>query len=308
MAVRIARRIFSREGISALLLVCLASAACVGLGFWQWHRYEAKSERAAIIQENYDAAPVPLDAVLPDPDAPLDPLDTWTQVELTGSYCTDPDCVLYVRNRAYGQLIGFWQLVPFETEHSTVLVVRGWVDTTGTGSEPASEPPIPDGPATVVVRLRPAETVLPGRTNPPGQVQTITPAQIQPLLPPGMPPLQQSAYGVMAAEDPVVSPLPRAPEAPDTGLGPHLAYTFQWWLFALFFPVALVIRTRRSLLDEDADEAAVTAEGSAGAAQGATGPAAGAAPRAVSAEARALARRRSQDEEEEDALVDRRSR
>ncbi|MCL6424130.1 SURF1 family protein [Brachybacterium sp. JHP9] len=310
MAARVLRRLLSREGIASVLLVAVASMVCIGLGMWQWHRFEVKSERADVIAANYAAAPVALQDVLPDAGSSLAPEQLWTPVELHGSYCTEPGCTLYVRNRSYGQLVGFWQLVPFETdEGEIVLVVRGWVDTTEAGSTPAIEPPLPEGPATVIARMRPAESPLAGRSNPPGQVQTITPSQIAPLLPLDGTELLQNAYGIMATEDPAVTPLPRAPEAPDRSLGSHLAYTVQWGLFALFFPVALVVRTRRSLLDEDE-------YGGEPAEQGADEPAGAAAPartsargsRAVlpaqSAEARAQARRRSRDEEEEDALVD----
>src|SRR5699024_567376 len=61
------------------------------------------------------------------------------------------------------------------------------------------------------------------------------------------------AFGELAAEEPAVD-RPAALPSPDTSLGPHLSYAFQWWVFALFFPGALVYRTRRQLQDLAAEE------------------------------------------------------
>ena len=65
--------------------------------------------------------------------------------------------------------------------------------------------------------------------------------------------LVAQAYGELAAEDPA-GPRPAALPSPDTSLGPHLSYAFQWWIFALFFPGALIYRTRRLFQDVAEDE------------------------------------------------------
>jgi cytochrome oxidase assembly protein ShyY1 len=298
------RRMFlTREGLVWLLVVAIASTTCVLLGFWQWHRFEAKRDRAQVIESNYDADPVGLDTVLATPDTPLATTDQWTQVTLEGEYCTDPDCILYVRNRPYNGRTGFWQLAPFTTDQGTVLVARGWLDTTETTSEPASEPPLPEGHTTAVVRLRPVEAPFENRTSPPGQVQTITPDQVEAALPDLTTPLVTGAYGVLVSEDPAVSPMPTAVPAPDTDLGPHLSYAIQWWIFAAFFPVGMVLvlrrkeRTEDGEVDgaEDGDDAPIEDR----AANQTRHPVPSRRPRPTVA-----ARARGQDEEEEDALID----
>jgi cytochrome oxidase assembly protein ShyY1 len=338
MARSILRQLASRDGLKGVLAVLLAMAVCIGLGFWQWHRFEGKRENAHVIETNYTADPVGIGDVLPAADTSLPSADRWKQVEMTGEYCTQPECVLYVRNRPLSSSVGFWQLVPFTTDQGTLLVVRGWVDGAEASSTPASEPPVPQGRTTVVVRMRPDEPVLEDRTNPPGQVQTVTPSAIAPDLPDLPSSVYTGAYGELVSEDPPVSPMPQRLETPDTGLGPHLSYAVQWWLFAAFFPVALVVRTRRRILDEAPDAAAGTSAqadrpardpadaahsggtGEAGTATtdgpGGTGRSpmrarsasrAAAPSRGTSAEHRP-ARRRSQDEEEEDELLDHRGR
>ncbi|WP_394216324.1 SURF1 family protein [Brachybacterium vulturis] len=288
--------LLSRETLLGLVAVLVLAAACVLLGMWQFGRYENRAEQAAVIESNYDAAPVALDEVLPDIEAPLPVTAEWTPVELHGSYCTGDDCVLFVRNRQLSGRVGFWQLVPFRAEDgTTVLVVRGWVPSVSGASQPADPAPVPEGEMTVTVRLRPAEVVL-DREPPPGQTHSVNPRQSAQLLGLSTQELVTGAYGELAAEEPP-GERPAALPSPDTSLGPHLSYAFQWWIFALFFPAALVYRTRRQFQDLAAEEQQAHAE-AAPAAQPGRRTADHRPRRAV------RTRRRGQDEEEEDALID----
>ncbi|MFC0674304.1 SURF1 family cytochrome oxidase biogenesis protein [Brachybacterium hainanense] len=328
-----ASRSAARDLVTAVLAVTLAAALCIGLGLWQWHRFENRREIAATVRANIDADPVALDQVLDGPDRSLPPSRDWTPVELTGSYCTDPGCVLYVRNRPLGGSVGFWQLVPFETDAGTLLIVRGWIDSDEVDSAPVSEPEVPAGEITVTAHLRPAEEVLEDRSNPPGQVQSVAPVQFAAELPVAGP-VYTGVYGDLIAESPADVARPQPLEEPDTSLGPHLSYAFQWWIFALFFPAALIIRARRTRRDERAAQAEADAsrgpaptEDGGGAGRPGAGPgdppspgsaALGSADRSPrrsrrgsegrSPEASRNRRARSLDEEEEDALLDDRDR
>lgn len=295
------RVLLSRETLLAVLGVLLASALCVGLGFWQFGRFEHKRDVAAVIHANFDAEPVTLQSVLPSPESALAPEDDWTPVSLHGSYCTDAQCVLYVRNRQLDGQVGFWQLVPFRTEDgSTLLVVRGWVNSKGDVSEPVAAPPVPKGDLDITVRLRPAEPTL-DRKIPPGQVHSVNPPQIDALLPEHGGTMFHGAYGALDAEAPA-GPRPAAMPDPETGLGPHLSYAFQWWIFALFFPAALIYRTRRTILDlEEMNEESAADESADGTADDASGTRTTTDHRPRRA---AHSRPRGQDEEEEDALID----
>lgn len=253
----------TRSWALAALGVVAAMIACVLLGIWQFHRFEAKSARADLIDRNYSASPTTLDALLPRPDSVLPAQDAWRTVRLTGEYCTDPDCILYARNRPYNGEVGFAQLVPFRTADGTMMVARGWVPMKETGSAPDSPPSVPTGRRTIVVRVRPTEPVLKDRTNPPGQIQSIAPEEFVPRER-EQPGLRTGAYGEMVSEDPAASPRPTAFPRPDTSLGPHLSYAFQWWVFALFFPVAWIVRARRAVLDAQAPDPGSVASGPAG--------------------------------------------
>lgn len=317
------RLLLSRDTLLALVVVLVLAAVCVSLGKWQYGRFEDKRDRAEVIETNYDASPAPLAEEMPDPAAPLADEQEWAPVRMQGSYCSDPGCVLYVRNRQIGGQVGFWQLAPFRAEDgTTLLVVRGWVPEDSGASSPADPPAVPEGPLTVTARLRTAEPVL-DRVPPEGQAHSVNPTQIAGLLDLDPDSLVVGAYGELAAEQPEAA-RPQALPAPETGLGPHLSYAFQWWIFALFFPGALVFRLRRQFQDlaaEEADAASDTASdaptdtGAAPAdAQDETARAARPAPTTTAAGDRdttahrprraVRARRRGQDEEEEDALID----
>ena len=344
MTGRSARRriLLSRDTLLGLIAVLVLAAVCVVLGMWQFGRYEDRRDAAEVIRTNYDASPVALDEVIDDVEAPLPASREWTPVTLRGSYCTEPSCVLYVRNRQLEGSVGFWQLVPFRTdEGTTLLVVRGWVPSDSSASQPADPAPIPEGELTATVRLRPAEVVL-DREPPPGQTHSVNPGQSAGLMGLEDPEVVTGAFGELAAEEPAAD-RPAALSSPDTSLGPHLSYAFQWWVFALFFPGALVYRTRRQLQDLAAEEQEARADAAghehapgaqdavdagtddAGTADGTDSPegtgqepespregegARRPAPRRTDRRThhrprRAVhTRRRGQDEEEEDALID----
>lgn len=252
------RILLTREWALGAVLVVLAMIACALLGWWQFQRYEGRAEHKALIEANYAAPAVPITDILSAPGTDLPTQDRYRTVRLTGEYCTDPSCVLYVRNRPLNGTVGFLQLVPFRTEQGTVLVVRGWVQTQEASSEPADPPPPPSGPETIIVRLQPDEPVLADRRNPPGQIQSIAPEMVAGIVP-GLDGLHTGAYGELVEESPPAAAHLLPLEKPDTGLGPHLSYAFQWWAFGLFFPIAWVVRARRAVLDERTADAVVTA-------------------------------------------------
>lgn len=297
------RLLFSRESLVGLLVVTIGAVTCIFLGLWQFGRFEDKRDRAALIEQQVEAEPQSLATVLPEHDSTLAPDAEWSPVRMHGRYCTGENCVLYVRNRTLGGRTGFWQLVPFTEESGrTTLVVRGWVDSDSQRSAPAEQPRVPDGELTVTGVLRPVERELSSRSDPPGQVQSVHPGTVAERT--GVDPqvLTAGAYLVMREEDPAhntqaLLPLPR----PDTSLGPHLSYAFQWWIFASFFPVGWVVLLRRRLREEDdaTDSAPDPPAVDTDEAHPPSTPTPDGAP-----PSRRRSRRPTRDEEEEDALID----
>ena len=194
------------------------------LGQWQWHRYEARKERAERITSHYEAPPVPVAGVVGTSPLPL--AREWTRVSASGTYADQQ--TLLVRNRPLQGAYGYEVLVPLRlADGETLLVDRGWVPNAPSAEELPEVPPPPAGAVTVTGWLRPSEKSL-GRDLPAGQVASINVPEAsrqlaEPLL---------GGYLVLQREQTPAGPAPERPaplERPDTNLGPHQAYAFQWW-------------------------------------------------------------------------------
>lgn len=224
----------SRRWLGALAAAAVFAVVAFFLGQWQWHRYEAKAARADRIEAHYDAPPRPLAQVLGD--APLALGEEWTRVTAVGRYAADD--TLLVRNRPHDGAYGYEVLVPLRTQEGSVLLVdRGWVPNAESASTLPEVPAAPTEPLTVTGWLRQSEQSL-GRDLPSGQLASIDLAEASRQV--GSPLL--GGYLVLEVERRADGSAPERPtplEPPDTGIGPHQAYAFQWWL-AMVAAFALV--------------------------------------------------------------------
>ena len=164
------RRLFTPRWLGALLLAALFSVACYHLGWWQYHRHEAKAERNARLDAHYRADPVPLGTVLTPGGLALE--DDWTRVTLTGSYAGGP---VYVRNRTNEKQAGYEVLWSLREEQGgpEVVVDRGWVPVSARGAN--ALPPVaaaPTGEVTVTGWVRRGEASR-GRDEAPGQLASL---------------------------------------------------------------------------------------------------------------------------------------
>lgn len=252
-----------RESIGLWLMALVFATACVFLGRWQLHRYQAKHAKAELVSRNYDAPPVPLGRLLPSPTTALRASLEWRQVQAEGTY--DSPGTLLVRNRPHrGQgaqgVYGYEVLVPLRLDDGTVLLVdRGWLPNGTRGNDPGAAPDAvpapPRGRVQVLARLKPSEPAHAERL-PPGQVASIAVRQIGARL--GLPVYQ--AYAVLARESPSASPAPALLDPPvlDGGEGINASYAVQWLLFALLglgFPI-WVARRRRDAVRQPGDDVA----------------------------------------------------
>lgn len=235
-----------------LALVIAFAIACCSLGMWQLDRRTQTLGAIAKVEANYDSTPVAIGSLLPSLSSFSDDQE-WLQARLEGHYLRDDQ--LLVRTRPLGGNPGFEVLVPFELADGSVFVVdRGWVPVGTTQDAPDSVPAAPSGEVTVVVRLKPGEPALAGRTAPPGQVATIELAGIQKLLDR---PTYTGAYGLMVTETPPAAQRPTPLPKPAIDEGPHLSYAFQWFVFGLlgFIGLAWAVRQEFRLVNaEDPEE------------------------------------------------------
>jgi cytochrome oxidase assembly protein ShyY1 len=271
---------------SYIAVAIVFAVACGFLSNWQFTRNADRAEQLALVARNYDAEPVPLEAMIA-PGTALGGADEWRPVALEGEYLADQQ--LLVRNRPHGGTAAFEVLVPFRLTGGRVLLIdRGWVPPGEDQPLPDAIPAPPEGDATIIARLRPAEQLpASGRSAPEGQVPSINPELVAETIEPGDgAELELSAYGVMVSEDPAPATRPAAFAAPSEDPGPYLSYAIQWILFAImgFVFIGYVIRTERRHRREDAEDRARGVEP---------------APRD-----RTPARRADRDMEDEDSILD----
>jgi len=229
----------TRWAVYVLIAIGFA-VACVFLSQWQFDRNATREEQIALVEQNYDADPVPL-ADLIGADGALQPNDEWHPVLLRGEYLVDEQ--LLVRNRPHGGTSAFEVLVPFQDADGRVFIVdRGWVPP-GEGDSPDSVAAPPSGEVEVIVRLRPGEQVpASGRGAPAGQVPTINLPTIAELVDGDV---ITGAYGQLISEDPAANTALGGFSSPTDDPGPHLSYAIQWILFAImgFIFIGYIIRT-----------------------------------------------------------------
>lgn len=240
---------FVRWGVYLLIAAAFA-VACAYLSQWQFDRNESRGGQIALVEQNYDATPVPLTEAI-GTDGVFDAGDEWLPVTLEGEYLAD-DQVL-VRNRPHGGTSAFEVLVPFRDEDGRLFIVnRGWV-APGEGSLPDEVADAPSGTVSITVRLRAGEALpTSGRSAPEGQVPTIH----LPTVADGLDgEVVTTAYGQLISEDPAPTEALGGFDAPDEDPGPHLSYAIQWILFAAmgFIFIIYMIRTERQKLREEAE-------------------------------------------------------
>ena len=216
------------------------AVACAFLSNWQFDRNEERAEQLALIEQNYDAEPMPLAEVFGS-DGAFAADDEWHPVLLRGEYLAAEQ--LLVRNRPHGGTSAFEVLVPFRDMSGSIFIVdRGWVPP-GEGAEPDVVPAPPTGTIEVIVRLRPGES-LPssGRSAPEGQLPTIHLQSVAATLDGDV---ITSAYGRMVSENPSAETRLGGFDSPTDDPGPHLSYAIQWILFAImgFIFIGYIIRT-----------------------------------------------------------------
>lgn len=224
---------FWRLIVTPRWLIALAVTIVFGLittlfAQWQWDRRGQAVAEIERVDNNYDRSPVAIGQILGDSDS-FDADDKWRPVAVRGEYVAAEE--MLVRTRPRGGSVGFDVVVPFVSDSGQAyLVSRGWVPTGDAGDLPDRVPAPPVGEVEVVGRLLPGEPQIPGRGAPEGQLATINLAQA--AAESGVD-VHQGAYIALERETPGVSPTPVLQDRPQLDEGPHLSYTFQWYLFGI---------------------------------------------------------------------------
>ena len=220
------------------LLVPVGMALCLLAANWQYNRHVNRSAEDARVRNNAQAPVVPIDT-LSRPGAAFPAADAWRRVSITGVFASNGQLV---RRKPLDGQAGFWVVNALRSsEGGLIQVVRGWVPLGGDATSTPTVPPPPAGTVTVTGRLQPSEAPRSNTGLPAGQLSSLDTSALAPgsTTYPGY----LVAAGMTPADAASLKPLP----VPEIGLGPHLAYSWQWLFFAALLPVGWVILARREI-------------------------------------------------------------
>ncbi|GAA2152200.1 SURF1 family protein [Kitasatospora kazusensis] len=234
------------------LIGLLLIPTMIRLGFWQYHRHEARVARNQLIAQNLTSTPVAFDSLTASGRAVPGDL-TWKAVTATGQYDAAHEFVIRSRTEPGGSSIGYYVITPLRLADGKgdVLVNRGWVDSP---TDTASYPPVPappGGQVTVTGRLRGDETYANSGIRdrgglPDRQYKLINSEQAAQRT--GATFL--GGYLELALPGQAAGAFPEAlPDPEHSDIGPHMAYAVQWWLFTALVPIGLVVFARREARD-----------------------------------------------------------
>lgn len=244
------RFLLSKRWAGYLALTIVFAIVCVFLGNWQLSRRADAQAEIHRVDTNWEAQPVPLAEALPTLDA-FDESQKWMPVVAEGSYIREDE--LLVRTRPRDGMPGFEVLTPLQLADGSVFIVdRGWLPTGSKQDAPDVVPVAPDGPVTVVARLKAGEPTLAGRSSSGNQISTIQLHEISERL--GID-NYTGAYGLMLSETPApAGERPLAVVKPPRDEGPHLSYAFQWYVFALMAFIGLGWAARQEFRTVNMDD------------------------------------------------------
>lgn len=237
------RFLLTRRWLGLLAVAVLLAVGCVALGTWQLDRRGERHARNDLLARNLTAEAVPPGRLLAV-GRDVRPADEFSRVRATGRYA--PADQLLVRTRPFQGQVGFYVLVPLITDEGPALLVnRGWVPDGPTATALPDVPAPPPGTVTVTGRVRRSEDPSTTGRPPAGQVTRID----VPAIARSLPYRVYGGYLDLAAERPAPRRAPALLPEPEPAEGPHLAYAFQWYLFAAMALGGYAVLARREAAD-----------------------------------------------------------
>ena len=228
--------------ISLTLLALFLVTICLQAARWQYHRYEERHERNNIIRTNLKERT--------DEETLLSAINSpekvaWKKISLSGRF--EPSKEILVRNRYHDGYYGYGVVTLFISDNSKKYWVdRGWVRAGKDAQTPPVTQKVTSEKIAIEARVR-AEKIenqlggtlfaLPGKSGSQVLERWNGSAAIE----------TEPFYLDLLATTPNIF-TPSAPTLlPEISDGPHLAYTFQWIIFALLIVLGwfLVMREDR---------------------------------------------------------------
>lgn len=232
------RTLLTRRWLGYLTVTIIFSVVTSLFGSWQWDRRQEALLEIQKVESNYDLVPYSLTAILDLKSEGVDGKE-WSPVALEGEYHAEQTVLARTRPRAGA--VGFEVLVPFTSGEQTIIVNRGWIPSTSNAAMPADVPPAPKGTIRITGSVRPPEPLIAGRGAPAGQIPSINLESIQEQT---KVIIREDFFIDLRQESESESLSPIKPERPELDEGPHLSYSFQWYLFGIMAIFGLVYQLR----------------------------------------------------------------
>ncbi len=239
------------------VLVVALVATMILLAFWQLRRLDEKRTYKELVEARQEQPAADVESLVPaDADVGAASVDAvlYRSVRAVGTY--EAADTVVVENRTYNAAPGAWVLTPLRLDDGTAVIVnRGFIGFDRSGT--IVPPPPPAGRVTVTGLVFPSQRRGSfGPTDAPegrlGELARVDlgryAAQLAyPILP---------AYVQLVTTDPPEPPSAAgAPELvalgpPEPGLGPHLSYAVQWFIFTAIASGGYVLLLRRVARDQ----------------------------------------------------------
>jgi cytochrome oxidase assembly protein ShyY1 len=218
------RFLLTRRWVLFALAVVVMALGAWRLGEWQFDRLHEREQRNEWTRTNLAADPAPVDDVLSVQDG-VEPDQEWLRIRATGEY--DAAATVVVRYQTREGKAGIDLVTPLVTDDGTALLVnRGWVGTTNTGSSTADLPDPPPGEVDVVGYVR-ADATGRGIDVENGSTRAVSSREIGETIEGPV----YRGFVEAASETPEPAEAVERVELPDLGEGPHFFYGLQWWFF-----------------------------------------------------------------------------
>lgn len=251
------RRFLSPGWVAGVLAVALFAWACFALlAPWQLGKSDDLEARNSRLAESVRADPVPLAAVVDQPEGFVD--REWRLVTLAGQWQPAAEALLRLRS-VDGEPV-YQVLTVFDpVDGQDILVNRGYVPVGENNSVPGY-PAAPTGPVEITARVRASEVGLAEPVPVGGRpaVRVVDPVVLSETL---GDPLVPEGYLQLAGDQPgSLTPAP----IPGIENGPYLSYGLQWLTFGILAPLALAYFAWAEIRAQRRDAALDDAAGATG--------------------------------------------
>lgn len=219
------------------IVILLACGISIRLGIWQYQRHESRILFNQSITQALEKDPIALNQINEEALG-------WQKVFIEGSF--EAQSQQLVRRKYFEGKLGFWVVAKFITQDNRVVLVnRGFVPVSGAATITPNIPAPKESTSLIEGFIQPLESEFERAPDIPfGQASAINFQQFG---------LTESDYRYFIHQSNTDSEL-SAIMPPEISNGPHLAYSLQWFAFAVMIVIGWITITRKDLLEQSSSK------------------------------------------------------